>query len=274
MGAVGLNGAARAEGGMWAAGVRVASTGRATWTPVSGAAIDAHLCGSGGLLAANAPRVAAQRGVAAATVAKTVVTGAALAATAYTGALGKKITLTASTDPRDAEKAAEDPIDSGTAQRHLAGRPVGGARPHRLPGRPQRPARRAAAPRRAGGRHVAAGPLDDAGAAGRHRPAPDGLTSLTNTRTAFKRSVMDKNALIEATVRKTAETGEELSPAEVERVVDALFGTVTVPGAIADGLRRGEIVTVLGFGDFHVEGAQPRLRPGQALNEYVKGEVR
>ncbi|MFF5106412.1 hypothetical protein [Streptomyces sp. NPDC000134] len=57
-------------------------------------------------------------------------------------------------------------------------------------------------------------------------------------------------------------------------MVDALFGTVTVPGTIADGLRRGEIVTVLGFGDFHVEGTRPRLRPGQALNEYVNGEAR
>lgn len=82
---------------------------------------------------------------------------------------------------------------------------------------------------------------------------------------------MDKNALIEATVRKAAEAGGRLSPDEVERVIDALFGTVEASGVIAESLRSGETVTVLGFGDFHLEGARPTLRPGQALHEYISG---
>ncbi|MEU3527775.1 hypothetical protein AB0E62_28545 [Streptomyces sp. NPDC038707] len=119
MGAVGLNGAARDEGGTWASAARTASSGWAKWTPVSAAAIAAHLFGSGGLLAANAPRVAVQQGVAASTLAKTALTGAALAATAYSRVLGKKIELAASDDPGDAEKAAEHPVDTDKAQRHL-----------------------------------------------------------------------------------------------------------------------------------------------------------
>ncbi|MFJ6718521.1 MULTISPECIES: hypothetical protein [unclassified Streptomyces] len=120
MGAVGLNGAARDQGGTWAASARIASDGWAKWTPVNAAAIAAHLFGSGGLLAVNAPRVAAQQGVAASTLAKTVLTGAALAATAYSRVLGKKIELAGSADPGDAEKAAKHPIDTDKAQRHLA----------------------------------------------------------------------------------------------------------------------------------------------------------
>ncbi|MGA4803336.1 MULTISPECIES: hypothetical protein [Streptomyces] len=120
MGAVGLNGAAQDEGGTWATTARIASSGWAKWTPVNAAAIAAHLFGSGGMLAVNAPRVATQQGVAASTLAKTVLTGAALAATAYSRVLGKKIELAASSDPEDAAKAAKHPIDTDKAQRQLA----------------------------------------------------------------------------------------------------------------------------------------------------------
>lgn len=48
MGAVGLNGAARGEGGTEAATDRIASAGWAKWTPVNAAAIGVHLFGSGG----------------------------------------------------------------------------------------------------------------------------------------------------------------------------------------------------------------------------------
>lgn len=120
MGAVGLNGAARAEGGTPATTARVSSSGWAKWAPVNAAAIGAHLVGSSGLLAANAARVATQQGVAASTVAKTVMTGAALAATAYSRVLGKKIELASSTDPEDSEKAREHPVDTEQAQRQLA----------------------------------------------------------------------------------------------------------------------------------------------------------
>ncbi|GAB2879419.1 hypothetical protein GCM10027074_54620 [Streptomyces deserti] len=120
MGAVGLNGAARAEGGTQATPARIASSGWAKWAPVNAAAVGAHLVGSSGLLAANAARVATQQGVAASTVAKTVLTGAALAATAYSRVLGKKIELASSSDPEDTEKAAEHPVDTDKAQRQLA----------------------------------------------------------------------------------------------------------------------------------------------------------
>ncbi|MFD3534174.1 hypothetical protein [Streptomyces sp. NPDC058664] len=120
MGAVGLNGAAGDEGGTWATSARIAGSGWSKWMPVSAAAIGAHLFGSGGLLVVNAPRVAAQQGVAASTIAKTIVTGAALAATAYARVLGKKTELAASSDPEDAEKAARHPIDTDKAQRHLS----------------------------------------------------------------------------------------------------------------------------------------------------------
>ncbi|MFD4033313.1 HU family DNA-binding protein [Streptomyces sp. NPDC058637] len=84
---------------------------------------------------------------------------------------------------------------------------------------------------------------------------------------------MNKAALVEAAVRKTAEAGSRLPPDEVERVIDALFGTVEYAGAIAEGLKRGETVTVIGFGDFHLDDAGPVLRPGHALHEYIKGSV-
>ncbi|MER7484276.1 hypothetical protein ABTX60_42840 [Streptomyces sp. NPDC126510] len=119
MGAVGLNGAARAEGGTQASTARIASSGWAKWAPVNAAAIGTHLVGSSGLLGANAARVATQQGVAASTVAKTVLTGAALAATAYSRVLGKKIELASSSDPEDTEKVHEHPVDTEKAQRQL-----------------------------------------------------------------------------------------------------------------------------------------------------------
>ncbi|WP_413755794.1 hypothetical protein [Streptomyces sp. MMBL 11-3] len=120
MGAVGLNGAARDEGGTAVEQARISSSGWAKWTPVNAAAIGIHLFGSGGLLMVNAHRVAGQQGVAASTAVKTLVTGAALAATAYARILGKKVELASSRDPQDLQKASEHPIDLDTARRHLA----------------------------------------------------------------------------------------------------------------------------------------------------------
>lgn len=120
MGAVGLNGAAREQGPSWEEGARIASSGWAKWTPVSAAAIGLHLVGSGGLLGANAARVATQRGVAASTLAKTVLTGAALAATAYARMLGKKIEQASSDNPQDREQADRSSIDLKQAEQQLA----------------------------------------------------------------------------------------------------------------------------------------------------------
>jgi len=120
MGAVGLNGAARTEGRTWESTTRFASCGWSKWSPVNATAIGVHLVGSSGLLAANAARVVAQQGVAASTLAKTVLTGAALAATAYSRVLGRKLELASSERVEDAEKAAKHPIETDKAQRHLA----------------------------------------------------------------------------------------------------------------------------------------------------------
>lgn len=80
---------------------------------------------------------------------------------------------------------------------------------------------------------------------------------------------MDKSGLVEMVARKTVEHGVDVPPETVGQVIDALFGTVERSGAIADGLRRGETVALLGFGDFHVTETQPALRPGAALSQYV-----
>ncbi|WP_333777569.1 hypothetical protein [Streptomyces sp. IBSBF 3136] len=120
MGAVGLNGAARQEGATDVAKARIASAGWSRWMPVSAVAIGAHLYGGSGLLAVNAHRLAKQKGVAASSAAKTVVTAAALAATAYARVLGKKLELASSVDPQDLEEAAQHPFDADRARRHLA----------------------------------------------------------------------------------------------------------------------------------------------------------
>jgi hypothetical protein len=90
MGAVGLNGAA-AIVDQPQQRLRVANAGWARWTPVNLAGIAAHLAGGAVLVAGNKGRLASQRGVAGATVAKAAVTGLALGATAYSRALGERL---------------------------------------------------------------------------------------------------------------------------------------------------------------------------------------
>ncbi|MFB8027397.1 HU family DNA-binding protein [Streptomyces sp. NPDC056465] len=79
---------------------------------------------------------------------------------------------------------------------------------------------------------------------------------------------MDRSGLIEAVGRKTS-GGGTLPDAEIGRVVDALFGTVAEPGVIAEALKAGRAVTLVGFGSFHDVGGEASLRPGKALNEFV-----
>ncbi|MFF4248677.1 HU family DNA-binding protein [Streptomyces sp. NPDC001822] len=83
---------------------------------------------------------------------------------------------------------------------------------------------------------------------------------------------MDRSGLIEAVAHRTADDGE-LSPERIGRVVDALFGTVAEAGAIAEAIRTGAVVTLVGFGSFHHADGGASLRPGKALNEFVDGEV-
>ena len=85
---------------------------------------------------------------------------------------------------------------------------------------------------------------------------------------------MDKKELVEATARKTA---GGVSAEVVEDVIDALFGTVEKSGSIAEALRAGDPVTLLGFGGFEPEYPEHgdgrvtvRLRLGRALLEYVR----
>jgi hypothetical protein len=119
MGAVGLNGAA-ADVEEPKQRLRVANAGWNRWTPVNLAGIAAHVAGGAVLLGANKGRVASQRGVAQATVAKTALTGAALAATAWSRALGAKldqageVSVEGGTDPSD-----DTPQDVAKAQRQL-----------------------------------------------------------------------------------------------------------------------------------------------------------
>jgi hypothetical protein len=103
MGAVGLNGAAAAVDPAEQR-LRVANAGWARWTPVNLAGIAAHVAGGTMLLVANKGRLAGQRGVATATIAKAGLTGLALAATGYSRALGAKL-----------QRVGDAPVEGGTS---------------------------------------------------------------------------------------------------------------------------------------------------------------
>jgi CBS domain-containing protein len=103
MGAVGLNGAAAAVD-QPEQRLRVANAGWARWTPVNLAGIAAHVAGGTMLLVANKGRLAGQRGVATATIAKAGLTGLALAATGYSRALGAKL-----------QRVGDTPVEGGTS---------------------------------------------------------------------------------------------------------------------------------------------------------------
>ncbi|CAL9393221.1 hypothetical protein [Streptomyces sp. Tu 3180] len=81
---------------------------------------------------------------------------------------------------------------------------------------------------------------------------------------------MDKSQLIQATADKAADGGGRPGTENVERVLDALFGTVEHPGSIAEALRRGETVVLGSFGSFHAEGGTAAFRPGKALTEFLQ----
>jgi hypothetical protein len=117
MGAVGLNGAA-AQAPDPAERLQIASAGWDRWAPVNLVAIGVHLAGAAGILAAEAPRVATQKGVGAMSVAKTGLTAAALGATAYSRLVGKKIEKAGGAPVEGTtEPAASTPKDVSQAQR-------------------------------------------------------------------------------------------------------------------------------------------------------------
>jgi CBS domain-containing protein len=103
IGAVGLIGAAAAVDPAEQR-LRVANAGWARWTPVNLAGIAAHVAGGTMLLVANKGRLAGQRGVATATIAKAGLTGLALAATGYSRALGAKL-----------QRVGDAPVEGGTS---------------------------------------------------------------------------------------------------------------------------------------------------------------
>jgi hypothetical protein len=100
--AVALNPAAAEAGDARSTG-RVANAGWDRWAPVNAGAIGIHLIGAVGQLIGNKSRVAAQEGVGAMTITKTVLTAAALGASAYSRVLGKKVS-----------ERQDVPADSGT----------------------------------------------------------------------------------------------------------------------------------------------------------------
>ncbi|MER5886736.1 hypothetical protein ABT160_23170 [Streptomyces sp. NPDC001941] len=120
MGAIGLNGAAEEEGVTDVGTARIASAGWAKWAPLGAVAMGAHLLGGSGVLLANRDRVRNQKGVAASTATKTLLTGAAMAATAYTRVLGKKVDLATSEKQEDQETAENVPVTTQQAQKQLA----------------------------------------------------------------------------------------------------------------------------------------------------------
>ena len=88
--AIALNAAAGEAGDPHKVG-EVTNAGWDRWTPANAAAIGVHVVGSAGLLAGNKGRVRAQRGVAAMSAMKTVLTAAAIGVTAYSRMLGAKV---------------------------------------------------------------------------------------------------------------------------------------------------------------------------------------
>ncbi|MFF9689750.1 HU family DNA-binding protein [Streptomyces sp. NPDC014623] len=83
---------------------------------------------------------------------------------------------------------------------------------------------------------------------------------------------MDRSGLIEAIGHKAAHGGE-LSADQIGRVLDAVFGTVGEAGVIAEALKAGRTVTLVGFGSFHQVGGEAALRPGKALDEFIHGRA-
>jgi hypothetical protein len=117
--AVSLNRAA-GETDRYSTAGRVANAGWDAWTPVNAAAIGAHVVGAVGQLLGNRDRVAAQKGVAAMAVTKTVLTAAALGVTAYSRVLGRKVSERTDVPVESGTEPTETtPPDVANAQRQL-----------------------------------------------------------------------------------------------------------------------------------------------------------
>ena len=117
--AVSLNRAA-GETDRYSTAGRVTNAGWDAWTPVNAAAIGVHLVGAVGQLLGNRDRIVAQRGVAAMSVTKTLLTAAALGVTAYSRVLGRKVSQQTDVPVESGTEPAETtPPDVAQAQRQL-----------------------------------------------------------------------------------------------------------------------------------------------------------
>ena len=117
MGAVGLNKAAAAAKDSTER-TRLSSIGWASWWPVQGAAMGAHLIGSVGMLRADRGRVATESGATANTIVKSVITVAAIGTSIAAGGFGAKIGQKAPVPSATAtEPSAATPDDVATAQK-------------------------------------------------------------------------------------------------------------------------------------------------------------
>ncbi|XKK60709.1 hypothetical protein HFP71_33985 [Streptomyces sp. ARC32] len=82
---------------------------------------------------------------------------------------------------------------------------------------------------------------------------------------------MDRAQLIEAAAGRTAPDGKGgVSAEDVERVCDALFGTLEQPGAIAVALKREQSVFLGSFGSFRMNDRDAAFDAGKALAEYLR----
>ncbi|GGT00096.1 hypothetical protein [Streptomyces chromofuscus] len=86
---------------------------------------------------------------------------------------------------------------------------------------------------------------------------------------------MDRTQLIDVTARRAAEhtNGRPLAAEDINRVLEALFGTVEHPGSIAEALRAKETVILGSFGSFQATDGTAAFRPGKALDEYLQGKT-
>ena len=117
MGAVGLNKAAAAAKDSTER-TRLSSIGWASWWPVQGVAMGAHLIGSVGMLRADRGRVATESGATANTVVKSVITVAAIGTSIAAGGFGAKIGAKAPVPSATAtEPSAATPADVASAQK-------------------------------------------------------------------------------------------------------------------------------------------------------------
>ncbi|MFC9291581.1 hypothetical protein [Streptomyces sp. NPDC057052] len=87
---------------------------------------------------------------------------------------------------------------------------------------------------------------------------------------------MDKTQLAEKTAHRAADgaAGPQLSADDVGLILDTLFGTVEHPGTIAEALKAQQAVTLGSFGSFQGADGAATFRPGTALIEYLRDQIR